>query len=508
MARRLDPNDWAQSYVMKADLTEQIDEVGTNETVPAVADPFAIDLFASSRAPIKVEQLPSHIVEATAADSIAAAPPENYLWSSRLPRVTASQWRLSESLAAMPRLLLAPNVIEVIAGTLARYTHVQTGQFAIMSLAPREAELSEVALRPGAAMPRVFAALAVEPEDTQIAIELNCGFAAAIIDRVLGGDGASPDGLRPLSISERAVIEFLLISIVHEVNKLCGQPLFKFVGLEAQPPAWLMVATTTNESERGAGKRGIVAAARVQCAELTGVVRLYFAQETLRALDAARNPLLQETREHSARERIERFKQFAPDATLRLDVGETDIAAGDLAELEVGDCIIVERQRVAWRQGSFEDELRFHVGDGSNVQLTGRAAPRQNASQAEQEPSGDVAAATTAISLAVDGFLVGETVHATERLKMQDEQRNDEETSADDGATAVLDGMLLTVHVELAARRISLDELARLRPGQILNLDCKATDPVDLVHEGRRLARGELVDIEGSLGVRITQIAG
>ena len=66
--------------------------------------------------------------------------------------------------------------------------------------------------------------------------------------------------------------------------------------------------------------------------------------------------------------------------------------------------------------------------------------------------------------------------------------------------------LLLTVHVELAARRIRLDELAQLRPGQVIELGCKATDPVDLVTEERRVARGELVDIEGRLGVRITQV--
>ncbi len=85
-----------------------------------------------------------------------------------------------------------------------------------------------------------------------------------------------------------------------------------------------------------------------------------------------------------------------------------------------------------------------------------------------------------------------------------------EENTANDeaaGATgADLGGLLLTLHVELAARRIRLDELAQLRPGQVVDLGCNATDPIDLVTEDRRIARGELVDIEGRLGVRITQV--
>jgi flagellar motor switch/type III secretory pathway protein FliN len=88
---------------------------------------------------------------------------------------------------------------------------------------------------------------------------------------------------------------------------------------------------------------------------------------------------------------------------------------------------------------------------------------------------------------------------------MEDESELGEETAAESG---LLDNLLLTVRVELPARRISLEELTRLRAGQILDLDCRATDPVELVADGRSVATGELVDIEGRLGVRVTRLAG
>ena len=74
------------------------------------------------------------------------------------------------------------------------------------------------------------------------------------------------------------------------------------------------------------------------------------------------------------------------------------------------------------------------------------------------------------------------------------------------GEEALIDAVMVSVRVELAARRLQLDELSRLRKNQILDLGCNATDPVDLVVEGRRIASGELVDIEGRLGVRITKV--
>ncbi|HKP72023.1 MAG TPA: FliM/FliN family flagellar motor C-terminal domain-containing protein, partial [Pyrinomonadaceae bacterium] len=75
-------------------------------------------------------------------------------------------------------------------------------------------------------------------------------------------------------------------------------------------------------------------------------------------------------------------------------------------------------------------------------------------------------------------------------------------------AGAALEGLLLTLHVELPARRISLEELSRLRAGQVLELGCRPTDPVELVADGRRVAVGELVDVEGRLGVRVTRLVG
>ena len=87
-------------------------------------------------------------------------------------------------------------------------------------------------------------------------------------------------------------------------------------------------------------------------------------------------------------------------------------------------------------------------------------------------------------------------------------EQNGDDSNDSNGSAIALEEILLTVHVELAGRRLSLDELARLRVGQLLALDCQATDPVDLVADGRRIARGELVEIEGRLGVRVTQVTG
>jgi type III secretion system YscQ/HrcQ family protein len=71
----------------------------------------------------------------------------------------------------------------------------------------------------------------------------------------------------------------------------------------------------------------------------------------------------------------------------------------------------------------------------------------------------------------------------------------------------LLGDMPVPVVVELGRVQLSADEVICLRAGQILELGRSPTDPVDLVVSGRLLAKGELVEIEGQLGVRILSLA-
>jgi flagellar motor switch protein FliM len=54
--------------------------------------------------------------------------------------------------------------------------------------------------------------------------------------------------------------------------------------------------------------------------------------------------------------------------------------------------------------------------------------------------------------------------------------------------------------------QLTADEVIRLRAGQIIELGRSPADPVDLVVAGKLLAKGELVEIEGSLGVKILSL--
>jgi type III secretion system YscQ/HrcQ family protein len=64
----------------------------------------------------------------------------------------------------------------------------------------------------------------------------------------------------------------------------------------------------------------------------------------------------------------------------------------------------------------------------------------------------------------------------------------------------------VTLVVELGRVNLPLHRLADLKPGDVLELGRNAREPVELTSGGRLIARGELVQVDAELGVRITQV--
>lgn len=81
-----------------------------------------------------------------------------------------------------------------------------------------------------------------------------------------------------------------------------------------------------------------------------------------------------------------------------------------------------------------------------------------------------------------------------------------QQESAQQGAHHTSD-LLRESQVELEVRfarvQMKVEDLARLSPGQILTLDIPLGEPVELVAGGAVLGQGELVNVEGHLGVRL-----
>ena len=78
-------------------------------------------------------------------------------------------------------------------------------------------------------------------------------------------------------------------------------------------------------------------------------------------------------------------------------------------------------------------------------------------------------------------------------------------TQAPSGTLATAD-VPVTLTVELGRVNLPLHRLADLKPGDVLELGRHAREPVELTSGGRLIARGELVQVDTELGVRVTQV--
>ena len=65
----------------------------------------------------------------------------------------------------------------------------------------------------------------------------------------------------------------------------------------------------------------------------------------------------------------------------------------------------------------------------------------------------------------------------------------------------------LAISLRFGSRSLPLREVLDLNPGTVIELDRRVQEPVDMLLDGRIIARGEIVVVDGNYGLRVTEIA-
>jgi len=79
--------------------------------------------------------------------------------------------------------------------------------------------------------------------------------------------------------------------------------------------------------------------------------------------------------------------------------------------------------------------------------------------------------------------------------------------AASDGNLDLLLDVELEVMLRFGERRMPLREILELGAGSVVELDRGVEEPVDLLLEGKLLARGEVVVVDGNYGLRVLEVA-
>jgi flagellar motor switch protein FliN/FliY len=69
-----------------------------------------------------------------------------------------------------------------------------------------------------------------------------------------------------------------------------------------------------------------------------------------------------------------------------------------------------------------------------------------------------------------------------------------------------LESVSVEVAVEIGRTQMTLGDALALAPGSIVTLDRPTDQPVDLLVNGRPIARGEVIAVDDEFGLRVTEI--
>lgn len=103
----------------------------------------------------------------------------------------------------------------------------------------------------------------------------------------------------------------------------------------------------------------------------------------------------------------------------------------------------------------------------------------------------------------VDGWQTG--VPSTQHTRTPNDMQEDMIDAGASDSLASLAELELDVHFELDTLHLSLADLGALVPGSVLQLDGLCPPHVWIQAGGRRIGRGEIVDVDGRLGIQVTE---
>ena len=187
--------------------------------------------------------------------------------------------------------------------------------------------------------------------------------------------------------------------------------------------------------------------------------------------------------------------------TLGIDLARTTLTACDWANAQVGDAVVFDDAFLPYATGAPDAEHAAPV--------PAPARPVLNLSLACGLFSAQISAAVDGSARLITDFSSSRS-ESPAHVNQATPSKENETMAGTETATAALT-MLAAAPIEVVAEigRIVMraDEVAALRAGSILELGPLSPQTVELRVGGRSWASGELVDVDGKLGVRLTAIS-
>lgn len=395
-----------------------------------------------------------------------------------LPRLRKEQVAFNESLATyLSQRPFRPGFGETLAQVITQVITLPC-EFSRHELRPVDAA-GLAALLPAVGC---MAVIGMAPGEHKILVDLDSSLTALVIERLLGGSGQTARLLRPLTDIESGVLSFVLLKVLSHFHdgwqsgREMALTLDRFAGSYADVRAYA-------EAEADYQMVGV----SIGLGSRTGYARVFVPHALITKRFAKPAAQSDATPQELAYMRQRLMSMGEQAVTARLTVTRLDLGARDIANVEPGDIILLENHQLQKTSAGIEGHVFVTVGLGKNGGFSGRL--RNDGEQVQLE--------------------VVEIVTQEQPLEeSMAEEHNEEDADNLPETEGLLRDVDASVVVELGRIRMNTAQVARLRKGQLLRLARGPNDPVDLVVNGKLFARGELVEVEGELGVRLIQVAG
>jgi type III secretion system YscQ/HrcQ family protein len=292
----------------------------------------------------------------------------------------------------------------------------------------------------------VAVASPIDPLRRRIVVEIDAAMARALVDRLLGA--TEPTAVEaPLGEGEAGMLLYLAARTVAETTRGTYQ---------------VVTVLTSRAALRAALDDGDLAflPVRLEVASTQGMLRVWLPAELPPAEPSARAPVA----------------LGSLPISLRLFRGYARLTGDELARLAAGDAVllddaVMDGELLAEALGSSRTLLRCRL-DGTTV-VVQEVVPRRAAG-----------------ARATSGESEGNAMSRSE-AEMSLERVGDVEVE---------------LTVDVARLRLRLGELARIRPGEVLGTVVDVGERVRLRAGELDVAEGELVDVDGKLGVLVTKV--
>ncbi len=346
--------------------------------------------------------------------------------------------------------------------------------------------------------PTLLVEVALLPLQNPIIAEVDPNIVGIMVDRALGGTGENSGGRRLLTEIERGVFTFFVLQIMHHVQQHWGNAAnyeFRFAGLQH---------TFTHYRERfDSDALFYRKELRFGLGGQTGFLRFYIPHELVLESytviprysgSAEENELI--------RQRFHRIEKTPILASIW--VGIVDLSESDLAQLEEDDIVLLrECSAQLAEEGFLEGEAILQFSQRANYGIRCRILDNASSQRTTVKLEEIISIAQPEMKGVLDRseFDMDENQeYESEFEEVPEEGDNLEEMGQ------IVSDVSVPLVVELGRIEAKARDIIHLRVGQVLELRRSPYEPLDLVVNGEVFGKGELVEIEGQLGVRIVQL--